>query len=100
MLEALLANIRFVPGVFDDDRVYDDLERTLAEFDERAGRPLEPGLLSIDGARVLPADHEQARRCGTERGREAEVRIVIEKPFGYDLASARELNGEVLEHVR
>jgi glucose-6-phosphate 1-dehydrogenase len=32
-----------------------------------------------------------------ERDHERETRVVIEKPFGYDLASARKLNADVLE---
>ncbi len=35
--------------------------------------------------------------AGLNRASTAQTRIVIEKPFGYDLASARQLNAEVLE---
>src|SRR5438046_4608854 len=41
VLEGLLANARYVPGSFDDDVVYTDLEQALAEFDEQAGRQLD-----------------------------------------------------------
>ena len=34
---------------------------------------------------------------GLDSAEDAEVRIVIEKPFGYDLASARQLNAQLLE---
>src|SRR3977135_1637324 len=41
VLEGLLADARYVPGSFDDDGVYKELGRTLAEFDEHAGSPLD-----------------------------------------------------------
>src|SRR5438067_11061150 len=37
VLEGLTANVRYVPGAFDDDAVYSALERTLREFDKDAG---------------------------------------------------------------
>jgi glucose-6-phosphate 1-dehydrogenase len=36
-------------------------------------------------------------RAGLNRAQDSETRLVIEKPFGYDLASARQLNAQVLE---
>src|SRR6476661_10940419 len=41
VLEALLANARYVPGSFDDDAVYSELDQTLAEFDKQAGQQLD-----------------------------------------------------------
>src|SRR5947209_13345964 len=41
VLSGLISNIRYVPGSFDDDNVYAELERTLAEFDEQAGHRLD-----------------------------------------------------------
>jgi len=41
VLEALLANARYVPGSFDDDAVYSELDQTLSEFDQQAGHPLD-----------------------------------------------------------
>src|SRR5438874_463115 len=41
VLEGLLNNARYVPGSFDDDEVYAELERALAEFDQQAGSPLD-----------------------------------------------------------
>ena len=37
VLEGLIADMRYVPGAFDDDHVYAELDRTLHEFDEQAG---------------------------------------------------------------
>ena len=40
VLDGLLAEMRFVPGAFDDDEVYGELDRVLREFDDRAGYAL------------------------------------------------------------
>src|SRR5688572_2708747 len=39
VLEKLLERVRYVPGTFDDDSVYDALAQQLNEFDEEAGVP-------------------------------------------------------------
>src|SRR6476620_7719630 len=41
VLEALLANARYVPGSFDDDQAYAELDQTLSEFDQQAGMQLD-----------------------------------------------------------
>jgi glucose-6-phosphate 1-dehydrogenase len=40
VLDPLLSNVRYVPDAFDDDGVYNRLERTLAQLDEGARREL------------------------------------------------------------
>src|SRR2546421_788192 len=40
VLAVLLENARYVSGTFDDDNAYAVIGRTLAEFDEKAGRNL------------------------------------------------------------
>jgi len=37
VLEKLLEQVRYVPGVFDDDSVYEKLDETLKQFDKEAG---------------------------------------------------------------
>ena len=37
VLDGLLADMRYLPGAFDDDAVYAELDRTLREFDTQAG---------------------------------------------------------------
>src|SRR5215213_9788364 len=39
VLERLIERMRYVPGTFDDDSVYENLEKQAAEFDEEAGIP-------------------------------------------------------------
>src|ERR1700724_3100813 len=40
VLKILLENVKYVPGVFDDDAVYAELHKLLDEFEKRAGEPL------------------------------------------------------------
>jgi glucose-6-phosphate 1-dehydrogenase len=95
----LATGIRFVGGSFDDDAAFDRLDRTLEELRDSHGIPGNAAFyLSIPPAsypvvlkqlaRTGMADNE---RCGGWR------RVVVEKPFGHDLPSSRELNSLVDE---
>jgi glucose-6-phosphate 1-dehydrogenase len=96
VLDALLSNVRYVPGAFDDDGVYSRLERTLAELDERAGRALNRVFYLSTAPQFFPLISGKLAAARLDRSERAQTRIVIEKPFGYDLASARKLNAQVL----
>ncbi len=109
VLEGLLSDVRYVSGVFDDDEVYAELDRTLQEFDERAGRQLDrvfylstapeffPVIAGKLGSAGLSGVENAERADNQDCAEKAQTRLVIEKPFGYDLVSARALNGIVLE---
>jgi glucose-6-phosphate 1-dehydrogenase len=97
VLDGLIADMRYVPGAFDDDQVYNELDRTLHEFDERAGQELNRMFYLSTAPQFFPLIAGKLGTAGLNRADKAQTRIVIEKPFGYDLASARRLNAEVLE---
>jgi glucose-6-phosphate 1-dehydrogenase len=97
VLEGLLSGVRYVQGSFDDDGVYAELVRTLRDFDERAGRPMDRVFYLSTAPEFFPLISRKLGSVGLNEVENAEVRIVIEKPFGYDLASARALNAELLE---
>jgi glucose-6-phosphate 1-dehydrogenase len=97
VLEGLLANARYVPGSFDDDAVYSELDQTLAEFDQQAGHQLDRVFYLSTAPEYFPVIAGKLGAAGLNESEKAQVRIVIEKPFGYDLASARQLNVEVLD---
>ncbi len=60
-------------------------------------RAAEPRLLPLDGPQLLPRDRRGARQLEPlAEHDQAEVRVIIEKPFGTTLAEARELNRRVL----
>ncbi len=90
VLDGLLADIRYVCRARSTTtEVYAEIERRPAGV-RRGGRAAaEPDLLPVDRAAVLPGDRRRARRRRARPApRARETRIVIEKPFGYDLASA------------
>jgi glucose-6-phosphate 1-dehydrogenase len=90
-------SIRFVPGSFDDDNAFDELSRTLVELEDSHGIAGNAAFyLSIPPA-AFPVVLKQLDRTrmadSSERG--GWRRVVVEKPFGHDLASSMELNGLV-----
>jgi glucose-6-phosphate 1-dehydrogenase len=97
VLNGLLSDVRYVAGTFDDDNVYSELDRTLGEFDERAGHPLNRVFYLSTAPDFFPLIAGKIGAAGLTKCGPADVRIVIEKPFGSDLASARALNANLLE---
>lgn len=94
----LAEGFRFVPGDFDDDHAFDTLRRTIEELDEVRGTggnhafylAIPPGFFG-DVVGQLKEHGLSTPREGSWR------RVVVEKPFGHDLESARELNATLGE---
>ncbi len=97
VLEGLLDEVRYVQGSFDDAEVYIELAKTLKEFDERAGIRMDRVFYMSTAPEFFPLIAGKLGEFGLNHADGAEVRVVIEKPFGYDLASARRLNAQLLE---
>jgi len=95
----LSEGIRFVPGSFDDDAAFDELASVVAELDRERGTGGNHAFyLSIPPA-MFPVVLKQLARTGlAAQDDEHWRRVVIEKPFGHDLRSARELN-EIVNDV-
>jgi glucose-6-phosphate 1-dehydrogenase len=97
VLGALLAGMRFVSGSFDDGAVYERVRELAGELDAAAGIAFDrlyylstaPTFFATIVGRL--GDHGLHAREG------AEVRVVIEKPIGTNLAEARQLNAAVLD---
>jgi glucose-6-phosphate 1-dehydrogenase len=95
----LAEGFRFVPGNFDDDVAFDQLRRTLEELDQLRGTAgnyafylaIPPGFF---GDVVGQLKEHRLARPPEDPWR----RVVVEKPFGHDLKSARELN-HILDDV-
>jgi glucose-6-phosphate 1-dehydrogenase len=96
VLDGLLGDVRYLAGTFDDERVYQRLVNTLEKFDEKAGYPLNRVFYLSTAPQFFPVIAEELGKAGLQQCEKADTRIVIEKPFGYDLASARQLNADVL----
>ncbi len=97
VLAGLLAHVKYVPGTFDDDRVYRELAFVLDRFDERAGEPLNRAFYLSTAPEFFPVIVEALGAQDLNRHAGAEVRAIIEKPFGTSLAEAAELNRRVLD---
>ncbi|HMJ37046.1 MAG TPA: glucose-6-phosphate dehydrogenase [Baekduia sp.] len=96
VLEELLSNVRYISGSFDDNTVYDRLREALDAFDEAAGQPLNRAFYLSTAPEFFPVIVGQLGEHGLTHHPGAEVRAVIEKPFGTTLAEARQLNRHVL----
>jgi glucose-6-phosphate 1-dehydrogenase len=96
----LLERILYVQGEFEDPAAYDRLEQTLKRIEEQ--RKI-PGnrlfyLATPPSAFVPIVKRLGEKGMAEEKGdQEGWRRIVVEKPFGTDLASAKALNGELLK---
>jgi glucose-6-phosphate 1-dehydrogenase len=100
----LAKGLRYVQGDFDDAATFERLRVTLAELDEAQGtRGNRVYYLAVAPDQV-PAIVAGLRKAGLvlppdPQKREPFQRVVVEKPFGEDLESARALNRELLAHL-
>ena len=97
VLAGLLDDIRYISGTFDDDQVYARLEGTLGELDQKAGGVLNRVFYMSTAPEFFPVIAAKIGEAGLEHVEDADTRLVVEKPFGYDLASARALNAQLLD---
>ncbi len=103
----LAEGFRFVPGDFDDDAAFEALRKTIEDLDKERGTGGNHAFYLAVPPKFFPEVIQQLKKHGLAQPVDAAHnqgdltpwrRVVIEKPFGHDLASARELNrivGEV-----
>jgi glucose-6-phosphate 1-dehydrogenase len=96
VLRRLLEHVRYVPGTFDDESVYRKLEEVLDRFDEHVEAPLNRLFYLSTAPSFFPLIVEALGRQGLNHREGAQVRAIVEKPFGTSLAQARALNRRVL----
>ncbi len=93
--DELAAATHYVPTEFEDEHGENRIADRLTEIDEEYG---------TEGNRVYylavpPIAIEMlVREIGERRSSDGWARLIVEKPFGRDLASARRLNHEILRH--
>jgi glucose-6-phosphate 1-dehydrogenase len=96
--QQLSEGVRFVSGEFADDAAFDQLAQTVAQLDTERGTGGNYAFYLSVPPKAFQQVVQQLKRSGLstapeqEDGRKPWRRVVIEKPFGHDLASARELN--------
>ncbi|TLW94910.1 glucose-6-phosphate dehydrogenase [Saccharomonospora piscinae] len=92
----LAEGIRFVQGSFDDDDAFDNLAATVRELTEERGTGGNTAFYLSIPPWAFPVVTKQLARCGlADSSEDVWRRVVVEKPFGHDLASAKELNAVV-----
>jgi glucose-6-phosphate 1-dehydrogenase len=97
--QRIAAATKFLPGSFDDDHAFDQLAQMLKDLDASHGTGGNAAFyLSIPPA-AFPTVLKQMERTGMADNEQTQSwrRVVVEKPFGHDLASAIELNSLVDE---
>jgi len=95
-------NISYCIGDLTDAAAYEKLEKLLSSF---GSEPLRRNLLfylaTLPSQFGLVVEHlHQADLLHKEGEQNGSQRIVVEKPFGHDLASARQLNSELTRYAR
>ena len=90
----LAGNIRFVPGSFDDDNAFDTLAETIDVMRDSHGIKGNAAFYLSIPPTAFPIVLKQLQRTGmADNGKSGGWRrVVVEKPFGFDLESSRELN--------
>jgi glucose-6-phosphate 1-dehydrogenase len=93
----LAGNVRFVPGTFDDDNAFDQLANCLNEMRDSHGIKGNAAFYLSIPPTAFPVVLKQLERTGMADNDKSGGwrRVVVEKPFGHDLESARHLNGLV-----
>ncbi|MEA2347563.1 MAG: glucose-6-phosphate 1-dehydrogenase [Thermoleophilaceae bacterium] len=97
VLDKLMENVRYVPGVFDDPAVFEQLGKCIDEFDADAGITFDRVFYLSTAPTFFPVIVDQLGKCGLDHKEGADVRVVIEKPFGTNLQEALDLNKDVLK---
>jgi glucose-6-phosphate 1-dehydrogenase len=94
----LSAGIRFVQGSFDDPVAFERLSETVRALDLERGTGGNHAFYLAVPPSAFPIVCRQLAQSGLSQPHEGTWRrVVIEKPFGHDLASAEELNDVVSE---
>lgn len=96
VLEALLHRTQYIQGSFDKTEDFEKLGESLARLDDKADEPMNHLFYLATSPAFFAKVVEQIGAAQLDKLDNAKVRVVIEKPFGRDLESAKALNRDVL----
>ncbi len=96
VLDALLHRTKYVQGSFDTPADFERLAEQLAQLDAKADEPISHLFYLATAPKFFAEVVGQLGAAGLNKLDGAAVRVVIEKPVGRDLESARKLNSDVL----
>jgi len=90
----------YIPGDFNNPETFKTLSAKISEVQKDWNLPGNVLFYLAVAPRFFAKVVEQLSTIGlTKQAENAWRRIIIEKPFGHDLASARELNADLSKHV-
>ncbi|MEP7088691.1 MAG: glucose-6-phosphate dehydrogenase, partial [Nocardioidaceae bacterium] len=96
--QQLAQGFRFVQGDFSDDVAFDNLRQTIEDLDRVRGTNGNHAFYLSIPPKFFPDVIGQLKEHGlAEAGPESWRRVVVEKPFGWDLETAQELNATIHE---
>ncbi|HWM11788.1 MAG TPA: glucose-6-phosphate dehydrogenase, partial [Solirubrobacteraceae bacterium] len=93
VLDGLLERMQYIGNPFDDVEGYGKIGQALDALDD--GQPLNRVYYLSTAPEYFTVITEALKENGLHRHEDVDVRVVIEKPFGTDLASARSLQDVV-----
>jgi glucose-6-phosphate 1-dehydrogenase len=96
VLAGLLDDVRYVAGTFDDETTYRHVASELDSLDEIAGERLNRAFYLSTAPGFFATIIGHLGGSGLARRAGAEVRVIIEKPFGTTAEEATALNERVL----
>ncbi|HEY6761601.1 MAG TPA: glucose-6-phosphate dehydrogenase [Baekduia sp.] len=96
LLRALMEDVHHVAGDFSDPATYAELGRRLRALDDQHGAALDRCFYLSTAPAFFGPVVEALGAHGLARAEGADVRLVVEKPFGASLEDARELNRRIL----
>src|SRR3954447_4804477 len=96
VLTRLFENARYVAGTFDQSDLYAGLEKAMQAFDEEAHQRLNRCFYLSTAPAFFPVIVGKLGEQGLHALEGADVRVIIEKPFGTTLEEAEDLNRQVL----
>lgn len=85
----------YLSGDYDAPETYHQLAERLEQLDASAGTGHNRLFYLATPPQLYPIIVARLREAGLNRSDPGWTRIIIEKPFGHDLASARDLNAQV-----
>src|SRR5277367_5000474 len=94
-LDEFMGKVSYFAMNFDDPGGYDKLKTVLEGIDQKQGTKGNRLFYLATAPEYFAEIIEQLGRHGMAKPQQGKVHTIIEKPFGHDLASARQLNDEV-----
>jgi glucose-6-phosphate 1-dehydrogenase len=98
--ESFASGIRYLQSDFHNPEGYDKLAHLLNRIDQERGTSGNRIFYLSTPPSQYPEIIQRLGAAGLNKSRKGWVRIIIEKPFGHDLASARELNRQIARVFR